>query len=452
MLSKYAVAGLIAVSVGLAPLLASSPALAQEISLIRDTEIENDIRVMATPIWEVAGLEPKSIHIILVNDPTLNAFVAIGQNIFIHTGLIIRTVDASQLIGVIAHETGHITGGHLSREPDAYHNALVTSLISMAVGIAAGVAGHSAEPAMVGMLAGQSMASRQLAAHSRGVESAADEAGMKFLDDSQQTSEGFTSFMQVLADQDMLRVGAKQDPYVVDHPLSSERVEYLKAHAKRSPWTHAPIRPDFVIMHKRIKAKLIGFMQPLANTLAAYPESNNSLEARYARAIAYYRIADLKKALPLIDGLIAENPADPYFYELKGQMLFENGKVDEALAPYAKAIELLPSATLFRVDYARVQIESNNPDLLAPAVKQLYDASAREPDLPDLWREMGMAYGKQGDLGNAASALAQEALLEGRKRDARDQALRAMRILPVGSPGWLRAQDVQSAAQRKGDD
>ena len=176
------------------------------------------------------------------------------------------------------------------------------------------------------------------------------------------------------------------------------------------------------------------------------------MEGRYARAIAYYRIADLKKALPLIDGLIAENPADPYFYELKGQMLFENGKVNEALVPYAKAIELLPSATLFRVDYARVQIESNNPDLLAPAVKQLYDASAREPDLPDLWREMGMAYGKQGDLGNAASALAQEALLEGRKRDARDQALRAMRILPVGSPGWLRAQDVQSAAQRKGDD
>lgn len=442
-------------------------ARAQSLALVRDTEIETDIRVMASPVWEAAGLDPKSVNILLVNDPTLNAFVAAGQNLFLHTGLIIRTENPGQLIGVMAHETGHMSGGHLARTPDAYENAMITSLLATIAGVAAGVAaaaanGHdracryvgnstcSDDPSsgiIAGTLAGQSMAERQFFAFSRGIEASADQAGMTFLDETHQSSKGFLQFMQILETQEFISTG-KQDPYLRTHPLSSERVDLLRKHVDESKWSDVPYPPEYFAMHRRMRAKLIGFMYPLDKVLQSYPETDTSLEGRYARAIAYYRLPDLKRALPLIDALIKENPTDQYFYELKGQMLFENGRVAEAIPPYQQAVKLMPTGDLLKIDFAKVQIESNDPKLLQPAVALLTDAQKHEHDVPDLWRLMGVAYGRQGDIGMASSALAQEALLEGRRDDARDQARRAMRMLPPGSPGWLRAQDVENAAIR----
>jgi predicted Zn-dependent protease len=296
-------------------------------------------------------------------------------------------------------------------------------------------------------LAGQSLAQRQFFAFTRGIEASADQAGMTFLDQTHQSTKGFLEFMQILETQEFIN-SAQQDPYLRTHPLSIERVDWLRKHVSESPWTNTAYPPDYFAMHARMKAKLVGFMYPLDKVLQLYPETDTSLEGRYARAIAYYRVPDLTHALPLIDGLIKENPKDPYFYELKGQMLFENGKLADALAPYQMAVKLMPTAALIRIDLAQVEVESNDPKLLPQALAELTEAKNHEHDVPKLWRLMGVAYGRQGDLGQAASALAQEALLEGRRDDARDQARRAMRMLPPGSPGWLRAQDVENAATR----
>lgn len=421
---------------------------AQGLALVRDTEIEADIRIMATPLFEAAGLEPKAVNIILVNDRSLNAFVAAGQNLFINTGLIIRTEDAGQLIGVIAHETGHIAGGHLARQPDALENALVTSLLSMVVGAAAAVAAQNSSGVMAGMMAGESMAMRNYFSFTRGIEASADQAGVNFLDRTQQSSRGFLSFMQLLQGQEFLSTN-RQDPYLRTHPLSSSRVDFLRGHVATSPWSDVPLPPAFVLAHQRMRGKLVGFLDVPTTTLARFPATDTRLEARYARAVAYYRIPDVASAVKEIDALIKDYPNDPYFYELKGQVLFENGKVTDALPSYQKAAQLLPTAPLIRIDLAQVMLETNDPQYLAPALSQLLDASTREADMPKLWRLMAVAYGRKGDLGNAASALAQQALLEGRRDDARDQARRAMRLLPSGTPGWLRAQDIETTALRR---
>jgi predicted Zn-dependent protease len=202
-------------------------------------------------------------------------------------------------------------------------------------------------------------------------------------------------------------------------------------------------------MHRRMRVKLAAFIDPPSKTLDSSWAKGDSVEARYARAIAWYRIPDLKKALPEIDGLIREFPKDPYFHELRGQMLYENGRVAEALPSYKQAITLAPDAALIRIDYAHAQLETNDPALLPDAEANLNTAVRVEPELPELWRNLGIAYGRGGQLGMAAMALAEQALLEGRRFDARDQARRAMRLLPTGSPGWIKAQDVETQALRR---
>ncbi|HUA50538.1 MAG TPA: M48 family metalloprotease [Candidatus Sulfotelmatobacter sp.] len=429
---------------------AVTPARAQSddrLSLIRDTEVENTIRTFGTPLWKAAGLTPSSIHIILVNDRTLNAFVAGGQNLFINTGLLIRADSAGEVIGVIAHETGHMAGGHLARMPEAMRNAMFTSLIAMALGALGGVAGGGGSVGAAGVVGGMSMGERNLFAFSRSVENAADQAGMTFLDMTGQSARGMLQFMEVLSHKEVLS-SVQQDPYLRTHPLTSERIDAIRYHVEHSRYSDVPVPPELERLDRRMRAKLAAFLDPPSQTLAAYSASDTSLEARYARAIAYYRIPDLKSALPLIDGLIAEYPKDPYFYELRSQMLFENGKVADALPAQREAVALLPDAALMRVDLAHIELELNDPSLVPDAEQNLTLASRVEPDLPDLWRLLAVAQGRNGDIGQAAVALAEQALLEGRRLDARDQARRAMRMLPVGSPGWLKAQDVEGQALR----
>ena len=427
-----------------------TPVRAQDgdrLSLIRDTEVEGIIRTFGTPLWKAAGLTPSSVHIILVNDRTLIAFVAGGQNLFINTGLLIRADSAGQVIGVMAHETGHMAGGHLARMPGAMRNAMITSLIAMALGALGGVAGGGGSAGAAGVVGGMSMGERNLFAFTRSVENAADQAGLTFLDMSGQSARGMLQFMETIAHKEVLST-VQQDPYLRTHPLTSERIDAIRYHVEHSRYSDVPVAPELERLDRRMRAKLAAFMDPPAHTLETYKASDTSVEARYARAIAYYRIPDLKNALPLIDGLIAEFPKDPYFYELRSQMLFENGKVADALPSQRQAVALSPDPALMRVDLAHIELEMNDPSLLADAEQNLTLASRTEPDLPDLWRLMAVAHGRNGDLGQAAVALAEQALLEGRRFDARDQARRAMRMLPSGSPGWLKAQDVESQALR----
>ncbi len=430
---------------------AAQPALAQsgKLSLIRDAETENIIRAYATPLFQAAGLNPDDVRIHLVNDRSLNAFVAGGQRLFINTGLILQSAHSGQLIGVIAHEVGHISGGHLSRMEEEMRKASAQQILAMILGGAAAIGTGRGDAGAAVIMGGASTAMRGFLAFSRTQESAADAAALQFLDRTRQSAQGLLEFMQTLEKQDP-RTPDRQDPYLRTHPLSRERIEVMLQHVAASPHSAVPLSAAFENMHQRMKAKLFAFLNPLGHTLRQYPERDKSMVARYARAIAYYRVPQLDKALPLIDELIRERPDDPYFHELKGQMLFENGRGAEAVGPYQTAVRLLPDSGLLKGDLARVQIESQDPALLEPAIANLNTALREDRAQPFYWRQLAIAHGRKGDMAESSLALAEEAMLLNRKNEARYHAGRAEQLLPRGSPGWLQAQDIlESARERK---
>lgn len=423
----------------------SANAEARKLSFIRDAEIENTIRVFATPLFKAAGLEPSNINIYLVNDKTLNAFVAGGQKLFLNTGFLTRTENASQVIGVIAHETGHIAGGHLSRTADAMKSSSAASILAMVLGGVAIMGGQGDVGAAL-IAGGQQMGVRNFLQYSRTQESAADVAAMRFLDATGQSARGLLEFFEILGDQELLSV-KRQDPYYRSHPLTRERKAAVEAFIKRSPYSDKAESQDFIERHARMKAKLRAFLDPISSTLRHYKESDQSLEARYARAIAYYRRPDLDLAIPLIDGLISERPADPFFNELKGQMLFENGRIDEALPYYEKAVTLAPWSALLRRDLGRAQMEIGSKALLENALENFHIAVVADKTDPFSWRLLGTAYGKLGMRGQSSLALAEAALLTNRPADARYQAQRAASVMKEGSTGWLHAQDILHALE-----
>ncbi|HYM30622.1 MAG TPA: M48 family metalloprotease [Candidatus Cybelea sp.] len=417
-------------------------------SLIRDAEIEHTIRTFVTPIFDAAGLDAASVKIHLINDPELNAFATNGQNIFLNTGLIIRTTSPDQLIGVIAHETGHIAGGHLARSEEAYENFFTENLIGMVLGVAAAAASHNGAAAGAIMTGSQQIAERSALAYSRGQESRADQAAVTFMDRAGVSSRGLLEFLSLVGSEENVLVG-RMDPYVVDHPISAERVETLRQRAERSPYYGKPDSPAMIEMHERMRAKLVGFLEPLGVTLRNYPETNTSLPARYARAIAYYRIPDLAHAMPLIDGLLAEHPNDPYFLELKGQILFENGRAAESVPYYEKAAKAAPKEPLILYELGQAQISTEDPALFKIAAANLEQAARDDPDEPGVWYQLAIAYDRQGKPGMAALAAAERALLVGQPNDAKHFAQRARGQLPAGSPGALRADDIIATADRR---
>ncbi len=425
----------------------SLPAAAQRISLIRDAEAENTIRAYATPIFQAAGLASDDVNIYIVRDSAINAFVAGGQNVFMNTGLILRSESASQVIGVIAHETGHITGGHLSRIQDELKGASAIQILSMVLGAAAAVAGKGdAGMAIIG--GGTTIAQSNVLSFSRAQESAADQAGLTFLDRAGYSSKGMLEFFEILSGQELLSQ-ARQSPYVRTHPLTRERVDTVRASLQHARYAGTPVPPEFDRMHKRMKAKLFAFIEQPARTFQTYKETDNSEAARYARAVAYYRIPDMAKAIPLIDGLIADYPEDAYYREMKGQMLFENGRVQDAAAAYGEAVRLMPTSALIRVGYAQAQLELDRPELTREALSQLQAAVHTDRDIGLAWRLLAVGHGREGRVGEAALALAEQAMVENRRMDAAQQATRAMRLLKEGTPGWLRAQDLKIEADSK---
>ncbi len=433
-------------------LLALPPATAsaQNLEFIRDAEIENTIRLYATPLFEQAGVEPSAVQIHLVKDAQLNAFVAEGLNLFINTGLIQRTENAGQLIGVIAHECGHIAGGHLVKGREAMENATTQSLATMILGMAAAVAARRGDLGSAIMMGGNDIAARSYLAFSRSIEGSADTAGLAFLDNLHMSAKGFLEFMETLGDQELL-VTARQDPYVRTHPLTRDRIDEIRHHVENSPWTNEPVPPAYVEPHRRIRAKLVGFMEPPSTTLYRYKESDTSLEGRYARAIAYYRIPDLVHAIPLIDGLIAERPQDPYFHELKGQMLFENGRVKEAIPEYKLAVKYLSDNPLLRQELGQVEVEADDPALLPDARENLTIATQRESDDAGSWRLLATAYGRMGNEVMATASMAEYALLAGRFEEAIYDAVKASQGLKKGTPIEIRMQDIRAQAEQARD-
>jgi predicted Zn-dependent protease len=419
-----------------------------QISFIRDAEIESNIRQWVTPIFRAAGLDPDAIRIFLVNDPRLNAFVAGGQNLFLHTGLLLRSQSPNQVIGVVAHETGHMAGGHLARAQEAMKNATIEAMIAMVLGGAAAAMAHG--NGIGGVLAGgMGVGQRSYLQYSIEQEAKADQAALGFLDATHQSAKGLLEFFRIIQGEEFLSA-VRQDPYLQTHPLTEQRIDYVAEHVAHSAYSDAPDKPEFIEQHKRMVAKLTGFLTPAA-ALSKYKESDPSPAARYARAIAYYRQPNMAKALPIIEGLVRDEPKNPYFRELQGQMLFENGKVADALAPYQEAVRLQPDSVLLRVSLAQVQVELESADLTKPAIANLTDAVRREPDNGSAWHFLAVAYGRNNDLGMSALALAEEGMANGDRKLALQQSTRALQLLKVGTPARLRAQDLQALSRRKDD-
>lgn len=414
---------------------------ADRIGFIRDAEVENTIRAFASPLFQAAGVSPESVRIHIVKDATLNAFVAGGLRLFLNTGLLIRTEHAGQVVGVIAHEVGHIAGGHLARLDEAMANATAESMISMILGAAAAAAAGRGDVGVGVIMGGASMAQRSMLAYTRAQEQAADQAAVKLLESTGQSAQGLLEFMGILGDQDLL-LASQQDPYVRTHPLTRDRVSFLRHHVEIARHSAASEPPEFAEMHRRMRAKLFAFLESPIRTLQRYKESDTSLAGRYARAIAYYRKPELGKALALIDQLIAERPKDPYFHELKGQVLFENGRVREALAPYREAVRLLPDSALLRLSLAQVQIEGGDQGLLKEAQEHVEFALRSERENRFAWRLLGITYNRSGNEAMASVAQAEEALLSGRVAEANFHAGRAERMLHRGSPAWIQTQDI----------
>ena len=419
-----------------------------DIGYIRDAEIESTLRTFYTPILLAAGLEPSAVHIYIVNDATLNSFVAGGQNIFINTGTIMRSETPNQLIGIVAHETGHIAGGHLIRSEEAMKNATIKTIIAMVLGAGAAAATHNGNAAGAAMLGAEGVGLRSFLSFSVAQEANADQAALRFLDKTHQSSRGLLEFFQVLEGQEML-TGMRQAPYLRTHPLTTQRIDYVRQHVEQSPYSNVTDSSAWVELHKRMKAKLIAFLYPPAQSLPYFPETDMSVSARYGRAIALYRFPELKRALELIDGLIRQEPSNPYFHELKGQMLFENGRVADAVAPYREAVRLAPDIALLRVELGQVEIETENQSLNSDALTNLKSATQYESRNADTWHFLAIAYGRAGDMGNSALSSAEEAMANGDKAQAKGMAARALKLLPTGSPGRLRAEDIQIEATRK---
>jgi predicted Zn-dependent protease len=415
------------------------------VSLLRDTEIEADIRTMMTPIWQVAGLDPDAVHVYLVDDDSINSFVAGGQNIFINSGLVLRAKSPNQLIGVLAHETGHIAGGHLYKGAEAMHDASIEEIIALAAGAAATVASRGSDGGAA-LLGAAGVGERAFLQFSVTQEATADHAAMNYLDATHQSARGLLQFLELMQTEELL-TGEREDPYLTDHPLTEERIDYVRDHVARSPYSNVPDPPSYIAMLQRIKVKLAAFTEPPSATLAKYPAHDHSVLARYARAIALYRIPDLDKALPEIDGLIRDDPTDPYFRELKGQMLFENGHVAQAVGPYQQALRLDPEAPLLRIELAEVYIENHDPAQNRLAIAYLSDALRTEDKDVEAWHLLATAYGRDNQIGMAALSLAEEGLAADNKKDAVGEAGRAEHLLPRSSAAYGRAQEIRSQAK-----
>ena len=370
---------------------------AQDMNVIRDAEIEDDLHYFARPIFTAARLRPDDVTIILIDSQEINAFVAGGMNMFIFTGLILATDTPQQLIGVMAHETGHIAGGHLARRGKGMENASIASIIATVVGVAASVGARGGDGAGGAMVGGQAIGQANILAFSRTQEASADQAGVSFLERSGMSPVGLYQFLSKLADQEALPEN-RQVEYTRTHPLTRDRIEAVKYATDRWGSVDKQDLPEMQGRYDRMKAKLMGYLRP-SEALRHYSKGDTSITARYARAFALYKLEQVPPAMALIDQLIAAEPRNPYFYEFKGQMLFETGKVADSIAPYRLAAKYAPDSGLVKEEAAHSIVEAGDPANNAEAVELLTAAEKDENDDPFVHRLLATVYGRMGKPG-----------------------------------------------------
>lgn len=421
-------------------------AQAQGISLLSDAETEWFVRQMMAPILEQAQVNPGSVNYYIVNDDNLNAFVAAGQNIFVHTGLFTQTKNVGQVVGVLAHETGHISGTHLAKRRDGAGKPTAITFASMLLGVAAIAAG--APDAGIGIIAGgQQAAALSFFSFTRVQEASADQAAARFLEGAGLSGRGLVETFRGFSTQEYL-IGVPQDPYVRTHPLSADRVAALETSVQASEYFEKPFPAEWQYYYDRVVGKIQGFQQPFEATLRQYPKSNKTEKARYARAYAYHKAADIENSTLEIEALLEARPGDPYYLELKGQLMFENGKVEEALGPLREAHAAAPDEAQILTLLGRALIASDNPDHLDEAVKRLELSAFLDAENPFTWYQLSIAYNQRNMVPEASLASAERYALIGQFGPAAQNAQRASEKLPAGSPKWLRSQDLLFLAQQ----
>lgn len=418
-------------------LLAAQPTFADGMKIVRDEEIEQSLRIMSKPIFDQAGLSSDAVRFVLVENPELNAFVAGGQNIFLHSGLILETQNPAELIGVIAHEAGHIADGHLLRGQTQVSNSSMQAMLTGFLGLAVAMGTRSPDAGMAIGSIGSTIATRNFLSHTRTQESSADQAGVRFLREARLPVTGLLSFMKKLESQELLPE-SQQSEYVQTHPLTQDRVDFLQHIVDDVLQGHTP--PVWDELHYRIKAKLLGYLFPDY----ALQSKDMSVAGRYSRAIAWFRKGQTDKAMSLLTSLLKNEPENPYFYELKGQILFDGGAVDASIVAYARAVELAPFSSLIRITYAQSLLESKEKqgERRAEAIRQLNVAISKERFMSEPHYLLAVAYGKDGQEGLSRLHLAERALLQNNLEFAKREANLARANLKKGTPAYLRAEDI----------
>lgn len=415
---------------------------AAAIGLLRDPDIERSLSNLSAPILQAAGLNPNRVRVLIVDDSSLNAFVVDNQTIFINHGLINRVENVGELQAVIAHEAAHIANGHIARRMGNLKSARTAAGLGMALAVAAGAAG--AGDAAAGLALGtSSSALRSYLAHTRSEEASADASAGRYLNIAGVNPQGLVDLHQIFRGQEVLSIG-RQDPYMRTHPLTADRIRaaqaYVSAHGNG-----AATSPEDAYWYARMRGKLSAFTRSPSWTLTRaasdpYPDVRQMREA-----VAYHQQTNLKAALKAIDGAIAVKPGDPYYYDLKGQILLESRQIKAAVAAYAVAARGAPTEPLILGAYGRALLADGQPKA---ALKQLEAARARDFRDARILRDLGQAYAETGQTGMASLAVAERYALQGRMKDAGYHAERASGLLPRGSPGWQRAQDIVDAAEQ----
>jgi predicted Zn-dependent protease len=446
---------LTAVATAAALAMAPLPAFAQQeqgAKVLRDTESEQLLRDYTRPVLRAAGLEKQNIQVVIINDRAFNAFVADGHRIFVNYGALMQSETPNQIIGVLAHETGHLAGGHLAKMHEQLARAQTQMIIAMLLGagaMAAGARGGGSDNGLVNagaaaISAPQEIIRRSLLSYQRQQEENADRAAVKFLNATGQSAKGmYETFKRFTNDSLFTAHGA--DPYVQSHPMPAERVAALEQLARTSPYWDKKDDPALQMRHDMMRAKISAFMERQDTVYRRYPLSDTSMPARYAHAISTYLHGDLRSALVLIDGLIQAQPANPYFYELRGQALLEGGKPAEAIAPLRKAVQLSNHAPLIEMLLGQALVGTDNKAYSEEAIAILRAAVARETEAPLGFTQLAMAYAQKGDFADADLASAQAAYLRGDNKTARDLASRAKTRFAIGTPGWVKADDIVTA-------
>jgi predicted Zn-dependent protease len=425
---------------------AIQPAAAQ--GILRDAETEDFLQQLMDPLTVAAGMPAGSVDVVVLQDPSINAFVAGGQRIYVHSGLIEAADTANEIQGVLAHELGHITGGHVVRFDEGIGTATGITILSTLLGVAAMVAG-AGEAGMGILAAGQQAALGKFLAFSRAQEATADAAGVSFLSKAGISGRGSISFFKKLQNLEF-RHGYEQDDeqtYVRTHPLSGDRIAFLQREYEEDPAWNSPDDAALQARFERIKAKLYGYVAEPAQTLRSYPPSMTGVPARYARAYAYHKDARMEQALGEIDALLAASPDDPYFLEIKGQILLESGDPKAALGPLREAVAVTGNAPLIASLFGHALIATENQANYEEAERVLKAAVARDPEMPFAWYQLGVVYAARGDLPRAQLASAEQQVMSRQYAQAIRSAEAAEAALPTGSADWIRAQDIGLVAR-----